>query len=91
MKSDPLISTLVGVLGLSALLSLGLCFLFIKDTRELRAVQPQLNGMNIRRAAINALVVDAVEYSKHNSDIDPLLIAVGAKPAAAPMNKPAPK
>jgi hypothetical protein len=91
MKSDPLISTLVGVLVLSALLSLGLFYLFNKDTRELRAVQGQLNGMNARRAAINALVIDAVEYSKHNSDIDPLLIAVGAKTAPAPTNKPAAK
>jgi hypothetical protein len=35
---------------------------------------------------------DAVEYSKHNPDIDPILEAVGAKPAKnAPAAKPAGK
>jgi hypothetical protein len=93
MKSDPLISTLVGVLALSALLSLGLCYLYVSDTRDLRAVQGQLNFMNGRRAAITSLVNDCLEYSKHNADIDPLLEAVGAKQKAAPAptNKPASK
>ena len=91
MKSDPLIGTLVGVLALSALASLGLCYFYISDARELRAVQGQINFMNTRRATVASLLNDAMEYSKHNAEIDPLLIAVGAKAAPAPTNKPAPK
>ena len=97
MKSDPLIGVLVGVLAVSALVSLGLCYLYVQDVRDLRVLQGQvniINNANAQRAALTALLGEAVEYSKKNPDIDPMLEAVGAKQprtAPAPANKPASK
>ena len=90
MKNDPLIGTLVGVLALSALASVALCYLYVAKSRELRALQGQVMLVTNRRAAFNALIVDSMEYSKKNSAIDPILVAFGAKTNSAP-NKPANK
>lgn len=94
MKSDPLIQMLTVVLGLSALASVGLYFLYMSDTRELRTMQGQISFIANRHAAFNALVADCLEYSKRNQEIDPLLEAFGfkgARTAAAPAAKPGQK
>ena len=97
MKSDPMISVLVGVLAVSALASLGLCYLYVQDSRELRALQGQasvITAVNAHQMALRALLTDAVEYSRNHPDIDPLLQSLGikqAKGAPASTNKPASK
>jgi hypothetical protein len=73
MNKSPLTSILTGALGLSALVSLILCYMFIQDTREARSLQPQVMGVNIKRNIIMALYNDSVEYSKKNPSITPLL------------------
>ena len=51
-------------------------------------------NINARRQAMNALVMDVLEYSKTHPAIDPLLEATNLKPksgAPAPAAKPATK
>lgn len=98
MKSDPLTGTLVGVLTVSVLLSGYYFYSFVKNTREIRQSQGMLMNINARRQAMNALVIDVMEYSKTHPAIDPLLEATNLKPkpgapapATAPAAKPATK
>jgi hypothetical protein len=94
MKNSPLTNILLGVLTISALLSLALFWLYIGKSRELRTLQTMVNSVNMSRAVAPALANDAIEYSKKHPEIDPLLEACGVKPpkgAPASTNKPASK
>ena len=94
MKNTPLTTILLGVLTLSAIASIVLCWLYISNTRELRTLQAQAAQINNNRALINALAIDVVEYSKTHPAIDPILESFNMKPgksAAATTNKPATK
>jgi len=94
MKRTPLTNILLGVLTLSALASVLLCWLYISNTRQLRSLQTQASFINSNRAIINALANDTLEYSKTHPAIDPVLESLGFKtnrtpPAAG--SKPATK
>jgi hypothetical protein len=94
MKNSPLATILLGVLTLSALASVVLCWLYISNTRELRSLQGQANIINNNRTVMTALANDTMEYSKKNPAIDPILESVGLKPgkaAPAAAAKPATK
>jgi hypothetical protein len=94
MKNNPLTTVLLGVLTISALLSVGFCWRYVSNTRELRSLQTQANMINNNRTMINSLANDTVEYGKKNPAIDPILESVGLKPGkAAPTatTKPATK
>jgi hypothetical protein len=94
MKNNPLTTILLGVLTLSALASVVLCWLYISNTRELRTLQSNAAAINNQRAVINALAVDTVEYSKTHPAINPILEAAGLKPgksAPAATTSPATK
>jgi len=83
MKNTPLTTILLGVLTLSALASVVLCWLYISNTRQLRTLQSQAAFINNNRAIVTALANDTLEYSKTHPAIDPLLISVGFKPGKA--------
>jgi hypothetical protein len=90
MKNSPLTLILLGVLAVSTLASVVLCWLNISNTRELRSLQTQATLINNNKAFINALVSESMEYSKTHHDIDPILESVGLKPsktAQTPTNK----
>ena len=94
MKNNPLTTILLVVLTISALLSVGFCWRYISNTRELRALQTQATLINNNRATINALVNDTVQYGQTHHEIDPVLESVGLKPSkSAPpsTSKPATK
>jgi hypothetical protein len=94
MKNSPITTILLGVLTVSALASVVLCWLNISNTRELRSLQAQATLINNNKAFINALVNDSMEYSKTHHEIDPLLEAMHLKPGKntqTPTNKPANK
>jgi hypothetical protein len=94
MKNTPLTTILLGVLTLSVLASVVLCWLYISNTRDLRTIQAQAAQINNNRALINSLANDTVEYSKTHPAIEPLLESVGLKPnktAPAATNKPVTK
>ncbi|MCX6914265.1 MAG: hypothetical protein WCK27_12190 [Verrucomicrobiota bacterium] len=80
MKNSPLTTILLGVLTVSALASVVLCWLNIANTRELRTLQSQATLINNNKAFINALVNESMEYSKTHHEIDPILESVGLKP-----------
>jgi hypothetical protein len=93
MKNSPLTSILLGALVLSAIVSIVIVYFFFGRDRELRTLSIQVNSINNRRAAVNALVQDVVEYSSHNHAIDPILEANAIKAktgAAAPTTAPRP-
>jgi len=68
---------MTGVLGLSALASLILCYLLISYTREARTIQGQFLNANMRRNALTGLAGEALEYAKKNPSIIPFLQASG--------------
>ena len=84
----------MGVLTISALTSVALCWSFIGNARELRGLQAQANQINNNRAMIQALANETLEYGKTHPAIDPILESVGLKPgksAPAAATKPAAK
>lgn len=102
MKGNSLILGLAFVL---AALSLGvtlLAYQYVQLTRTFNGAQFAISQVELRQNRLKALVGEAVEYSKRDSSIDPLLYSVGAKqppggaaapkspaPAPAPAPKPA--
>jgi len=93
MKKTPLTTVLLGVLTLSALASVLLCWFYISNTRQLRSLQSQASFINNNRTIINALVNDTLEYGKTHPAIEPVLESVGFKsirtnpPASKPPTK----
>jgi hypothetical protein len=93
MKNESLTGLLTGVLALSALVSVGFFYSYVKNTRELRNLQSQVFLINNRRAAVTALAGDVMEYSRQHPAIDPILEAANLKPrtTAPGTSKPAAK
>jgi hypothetical protein len=91
MKNSSSTTILIGVLAMSVLASVVLCWLYIHNAGELRNLQINAAGINNRRAAITALANDAMEYSQKNPAIIPILEAAGiktSKAASTTTNKP---
>jgi hypothetical protein len=94
MKSNSLPTILLGLLAVSALASLVLCWSFISSVRDARALQPQVAAAQNNRAIASSLAGDVLAYSKTHPDINPILEAVGLKEksvSANPAGKPASK
>jgi len=91
MKKNALTTILLGLLTVSALTSVLLCWLFISNTRKTNVLKDQVGRVINARNLVSALANDAIEYSKKNPAIEPLLESVGYKPgksAPASTNKP---
>jgi hypothetical protein len=93
MKNSPMTTILLTVLAFSAIFSLITCYLFVSRSRELRELQVTTQNIEVKKRTAMALANDAVEYSKKNPAIDPILEQVGLKPkpGAASAPKPATK
>ncbi len=92
MKNSPLVTFLLGVLAVSAVLSVIFCAFYVANVREYRSLANQANAIQLRRNAMNALLGDTLEYSKNNAAIDPVLEAFNfRKSASSPTNKPGAK
>jgi hypothetical protein len=94
MKKNPLTAILVAVLVVSALASVVLCWAYISNTRQLRQLTTQVNAVQANERFVSALAGDALEYSKKNPAIEPILEAAGVRPlktASASASKPATK
>ncbi len=79
MRNGPLTKILLGLLGISAVASLALCWMYISNARELRALQGQLSGIQNNRAFVLQLAQEAIEYGKTHPAIDPILESAGLK------------
>ena len=92
MKNSPFTTILLGALLISVVASVILCWLYIGYAREFRQLQAQVVAINGRTGAIKSLLNDAIEYSKENPEIDPILQAAAVKPKPGQTNptQPAP-
>jgi hypothetical protein len=94
IKNNPLAVVLVTALFLSALASCWSAVWWFFGARELQALEFQYQAMNQTSAAVQSLVNEAVEYSRRNPAIDPLLQQFDLKPrqpSPTPPGQPAPK
>jgi hypothetical protein len=94
MKNNQLTTMLLGLLTISALASVVLCWLYISNTRQRNTLQSQATMIANNRQVMTALVNDTLEYSKTHEAIDPVLVSLHLKQGktpAAPANKPATK
>jgi hypothetical protein len=73
MKNSPLTTVLLLILVVSALASVTLCWLYMSNVRQSRAAQSDAVNMQRNQALIGQLARDAVEYSKKNPAIEPIL------------------
>jgi len=90
MKNSPLMTILLAMLAFSAIFSLVTCYLFVSRSRELRELQLTTQNIEVKKRTAMALANDAVEYSKKNPAIDPILEQVGLKPKAGAASTPKP-
>lgn len=84
MKTSPLTTVLLVLVAMGAFASLGLCWACVKNIGELNRLQTQEALVINARAMVNALANDALEYSKRNRDIDPILEAAKVKAPGQP-------
>ena len=90
MKSNALASLLTGAVMVCALTVAWLSIRYFFTLRELQKLQGQYVFMNNTRNAAQALASEAVEYSKRNPAIDPILIQYEIKPRATNVPPSAP-
>lgn len=88
MKSNTILTWILAVCVLSSVM---FCMKHIFQTRDLRSLSMQVQGINNYRAGIQSLLSDSIEYSKKNPAIDPLLQQIGLKPGPSASSKPASK
>ena len=97
IKSNPLAVVLVSALFLSALASSWFSLWWFLGAREMQAIEFQNQSLVRVSSAMQAIANDAVEYSRKNPAIDPVLVqfelkprpAASVQPAGAPAQKPA--
>ena len=84
MKNSPLAAFLVAVLAVSALLSIVFCGLYISSSREKHRWEVQVEGIKNRNKAVTRLANEVLEYSKHDTNIDAILVWANLKPKSNP-------
>jgi hypothetical protein len=91
MNKNLLTTFLLAALVISALASIGLCYLCTRNAMRLVEIQQQVAFAQTRSAFISSLVKDVMDYSSKNPAINPILEAAGIQPpkptAATSANK----
>ena len=90
MKNNTLGSLLVGILFVCAVLTTWASVRYFFSLREAQRLQAQTIAINNTRNATQALANEAVEYSKRNPAIDPILQQFEIKPKATNALTPSP-
>ncbi len=88
MKNNQIISVLVGILFITTGAT---CFLLVRYHSAHRKFQELQAELNTTRAFVQAISTDAVEYSKKNPAIDPILKTFNLMPATPAASVPAGK
>ena len=83
IKNYPGAVALVTALFLSALATCWFAIWWFLGARELQALEFRYQSMNQVSAAVQALANDAMEFSRRNPAIDPLLQQFDLKPKVA--------
>jgi hypothetical protein len=73
IKSNPLAVLLVTALFLSALASSWFSLWWFLGARELQSIEYQFQSLNRISSSMQSLANDAMEYSRRNPAIDPVL------------------
>jgi hypothetical protein len=94
MKNSPLAPLLAGVLLLIGLMSAFITVRYTFSLKEYQKLQIEYARISNKRNAVQSLANEAIEYSKNNPAIDPILQVFDLKPksgatAPAPAAKPA--
>jgi len=89
MKSNALASLLTGAVIVCALTVAWVSVRYFFAMRDLQKLQGQYLLMNNVRNAAQGLANDAVEYSKRNPAIDPILYKYDIKPRGTNASAPA--
>ena len=64
---------LIAVLIMSTLATVGLCYWYLKTSRNVREMQIGLNQVNRNQKALQSLAIDLNAYARQNRAIYPLL------------------
>ncbi len=90
MKNHAVTNLLLGLVALSVVSTSALALIYVRAVQNLNRLQFQSARVTRNRALINSLASDAVEYSRRNPSIDPVLQSVGIKPrsGSAPTQPP---
>lgn len=82
MNSNKMNTVLTFLLAASLLWSVLSCLQYIFQSRELRSLSGQVNGINMYRGGIQALAADCLQYASTNAALNPILESVGLKKSA---------
>jgi hypothetical protein len=82
---------LVALLLLTVLATAGLTIYYVRKVRSWNMLQLQTAVISRNRTLANSLLNDAIEYSKRNPAIDPILQSVGVTKRSGPFATPTPK
>ena len=88
MKNDPITTLLLVLFTVCVLATAVTSFAFVSGMRTLHTLQYESAIITRKRTVAQALASDAVEYSKHNPAILPILQSVGIRVGTAETNKP---
>jgi hypothetical protein len=93
MNRDFFTPMLVAILIVCSLLSTLFAYQHVQLTRDFSRLQAQMNVLQRNQTLVQALSKEAIEYSKQNPTIDPILQQFGLKPkpTQAPTAKAAAK
>lgn len=98
IKTTTITASLGALVMVSVIGSTSLCFRYVRSLNAVLTLQPealrlqgQVGLIDRNRNIMRAMVADAVEYSKRNPAIDPILLKfdVKPKPSAPAPAKPA--
>jgi hypothetical protein len=81
MNRDPMSFILAAVLLASAAITAGLCYWFLQNSRQHQILQSEVIRVNRNRALLQAFGNDAIEYSRKNPAILPVLQSLGMRRA----------
>ena len=82
MKNSPLTTVLLGVLVLSAAVSLVLCWQYMSYVREIRTIRgraDQINQIGQLKQVTGSLIQDARDFAKTHKSMDSLLDQFGVR------------
>jgi len=68
---------LLGAAAILVLGAVGLCWLYLHNTGEMRTLQGQAQQLQLRQQGVNALVQDVAAYSETHPAITPILESAG--------------
>jgi len=89
MKSNLLCTVTLGVFLVCALYTVWLSVRYYFSVRELQQLQYQYVAVEQTRNALQSLANEALEYSRTNPSIDPILQQFDLKPKPGATNAPA--